>query len=232
MVESIKNIIGVLKETPIPTILVIAGIAFLLLSIVEKLAGLVVPPQRQLGAALLGGGLLLIGLALYIIPLLPPERQGRAVLIAGGLLAIMGALYIVPGLIPTPSPSNQQGTGTQESLRPGIQTQYPSVTANIKRFEKTGELVTLELTVQNNSDEKFLICAHSRLAELIDQTTGQSWRALNSGGGVGDCGWLDANGSSGAWMQFKISNPDEKTFSLSSRLFNTLVGNLELGKRQ
>jgi hypothetical protein len=37
-----------LKDTPIPTILVVAGIAFLLLSVAGQLTGrIVVPPERQ-----------------------------------------------------------------------------------------------------------------------------------------------------------------------------------------
>jgi hypothetical protein len=42
------GIITAQKDTPIPTILVIAGIAFLLLSIGGQLAGrIAVPPERQ-----------------------------------------------------------------------------------------------------------------------------------------------------------------------------------------
>jgi hypothetical protein len=63
------GIITALKETPIPTILVIAGIAFLLLSIAGQLAGrIAVPPERQRWAAVVGSILLVAGVALYIIP--------------------------------------------------------------------------------------------------------------------------------------------------------------------
>jgi hypothetical protein len=64
-----ESIIGALKDTPIPTILVIAGIVFLLLAIAGQLAGrIAVAPERQRWAALIGGGLLAIGLALHIVP--------------------------------------------------------------------------------------------------------------------------------------------------------------------
>jgi hypothetical protein len=69
-----ETVVAALKNTPIPTILVVAGIAFLLLSIAGQLAGrITVPPERQRQATIIGGGLLAIGLALHIIPLLRSE---------------------------------------------------------------------------------------------------------------------------------------------------------------
>ena len=76
-----ESIIDTLKDTPIPTILVIAGILFFLLAIAGQLAGrIAVAPERQRWAALIGGGLLAIGLALHIVPQLqsevtPPPRE-------------------------------------------------------------------------------------------------------------------------------------------------------------
>jgi hypothetical protein len=58
-----------LKDTPIPTILVIAGIVFLLLAIVGQLAGhIAVAPERQRWAAVIGGLLLVIGIVLHVLP--------------------------------------------------------------------------------------------------------------------------------------------------------------------
>jgi hypothetical protein len=65
-----ESAITALKDTPIPTILVVAGIAFLLLAIAGQLAGrIVVAPERQRWAAVIGGGLLAIGIALHVVPL-------------------------------------------------------------------------------------------------------------------------------------------------------------------
>jgi hypothetical protein len=48
------SVIATLKDTPVPTILVVAGIVFLLLSIAGQLAGrIAVPPERQRQAAIL-----------------------------------------------------------------------------------------------------------------------------------------------------------------------------------
>jgi hypothetical protein len=71
----VDAILKALQGTPIPTILVVAGIVFLLLAIAGQLAGrIAVAPERQRWAALIGGGLLAIGLALHIVPLL--QSQG------------------------------------------------------------------------------------------------------------------------------------------------------------
>jgi hypothetical protein len=63
------SVIAALKDTPIPTILVVAGIAFLLLAVAGQIAGrIVVAPERQRWSAIIGGGLLAIGVALSIHP--------------------------------------------------------------------------------------------------------------------------------------------------------------------
>jgi hypothetical protein len=74
-----ENVITALKDTPIPTLLVIAGIVFLLLSIAGQLAGrITVPPERQRQATIIGCLLVVVGVALHVMPsrLIPPEPQG------------------------------------------------------------------------------------------------------------------------------------------------------------
>jgi hypothetical protein len=64
-----ESVLAALKDTPIPTILVIAGIVFLLLSIAGQLAGrIVVPPERQRQAMIIGCILMLAGIALHVAP--------------------------------------------------------------------------------------------------------------------------------------------------------------------
>jgi hypothetical protein len=64
-----KDILVAVKDTPLPTILVIAGIMFLLLSIANQLVGkIAVPPERQRWAGAIGGVLLVLGIALNFIP--------------------------------------------------------------------------------------------------------------------------------------------------------------------
>jgi hypothetical protein len=67
------NVLTALKDTPIPTILVLAGITFLLLAIVSQLVGrIILAPERKRWAVIIGGGLLAIGLTLHVVPLLAP----------------------------------------------------------------------------------------------------------------------------------------------------------------
>ena len=73
-----ESILTALKDTPIPTILVIAGILFLLLSIAGQLAGrIAVPPERQRQAAIMGCLLVLVGVAVHVVPprLTSPKPQ-------------------------------------------------------------------------------------------------------------------------------------------------------------
>jgi hypothetical protein len=63
------DVIKVLKDTPIPTILIWAGLFFLLLAFVSKLGGVIeVQPNQKRSAIFIGLLLLTIGLALNITP--------------------------------------------------------------------------------------------------------------------------------------------------------------------
>ena len=214
------NIMDALKDTPIPTLLVVAGIVFLLLSIAGQLAGrIVVPPERQRQALLLGCVLVVVGIALHIAP--PRSASPQLPAVSPG----------PPPKTPTQTPPGASPPPPPPRASREFPTKYDGVMAQITRFEKSGELIIVELTVRNTLDERLQVCAHSSTAKLIDQATGASWQVLNHGGDVSSCGRVGANQSSGMWMQFKIPNPENKTFSLSSDLFNRLVDNLTVGER-
>jgi hypothetical protein len=89
-----ESVLAALKDTPIPTILVIAGIVFLLLAIAGQLAGrIVVAPERQRWAAIIGSVLLAAGVVLYVVPQgrpASPQTEG------------------VPTSRPSPPPATQQ----------------------------------------------------------------------------------------------------------------------------
>jgi DNA repair exonuclease SbcCD ATPase subunit len=72
-----EKVIIEIARTPLPTILVMAGILFLFLAIVGKLGtGTVISPERQKAAQILGSLLLLGGVILYIQrPSLPADKQ-------------------------------------------------------------------------------------------------------------------------------------------------------------
>lgn len=64
------ELVSTLQKTPLPTILVVGGIIFLLLSISGGFAGKInILPNRQKMAGLIGGALLACGLTIYLIPI-------------------------------------------------------------------------------------------------------------------------------------------------------------------
>jgi hypothetical protein len=64
-----ESLFAALKDTPIPTILVVAGIVFLLLSIAGQLAGrITVPPEQRRRATIIGCLLVVVGVALHVVP--------------------------------------------------------------------------------------------------------------------------------------------------------------------
>jgi hypothetical protein len=63
------SVVAALKDVPTLTIRVIAGIAFLFLSIAGQLAGrITVLPERQRWAAIMGCILLVAGIVLHVVP--------------------------------------------------------------------------------------------------------------------------------------------------------------------
>ena len=71
-----NEVLGAIKDTPLPTILVLAGIVFLLLSVAGSLAGnITVQPGQQRTAGLVGTVLIALGLALYFVPAHDLKRE-------------------------------------------------------------------------------------------------------------------------------------------------------------
>ncbi len=64
-----------LQQTPLPTILVVAGIVFLLLALAGGITGqITIPRERQKWSAVIGGVLLVVGILIQVIPGLPAAR--------------------------------------------------------------------------------------------------------------------------------------------------------------
>src|SRR5512139_3509524 len=89
------SIVSLLKDTPIPTILVVGGIVFLFLALAGQIAGkLEVPASRQKWSALAGILLMSAGLLLYIIPGRLQGRQAGAAAAPGFVTATQPALLV------------------------------------------------------------------------------------------------------------------------------------------
>lgn len=71
-----NDLIQTLQQTPLPTILVIAGIFFIFLSIAGGLSGKInVPQHRQQMAAIFGSAFLIAGLAMHLVPSQPSVTE-------------------------------------------------------------------------------------------------------------------------------------------------------------
>ncbi|CAJ7135601.1 Uncharacterised protein [Burkholderia pseudomallei] len=72
------SVLNALKDTPVPTILVVAGVFFLLLSVVDKLAGRInVAPDLRKRATLIGLCLLVAGIGLQFSSRYPGTGSHR-----------------------------------------------------------------------------------------------------------------------------------------------------------
>jgi hypothetical protein len=107
------------------------------------------------------------------------------------------------------------GQSTKASLPSNLPTSYKGVFLDIVGFEKAGELTTLEWIVRNTSDQRLTVCNHAFQAQLIDQVSGESWRALHTGGPAAGCETIPGGGRSGAWVKFKLANLGNRRLSLS-----------------
>lgn len=107
-----------------------------------------------------------------------------------------------------------------------VPTTTRGVVASITRFQKSSDLVTMEITLRNTLSQDATVCMYAWTTELIDQATGESWRAALHAGK--ECHVLDASKSARVWMKFEIREPEGKTFSLSSLLFKETLEHLAL----
>lgn len=77
---SIIEILAILRDTPLPTILVIVGCIFLVLAVVSRIGTYIkVSPKQQRWAGGIGGLLLILGIGLYIVPPPPPTPTTVAI---------------------------------------------------------------------------------------------------------------------------------------------------------
>jgi hypothetical protein len=73
------DLLGAIKDTPLPTVLVVAGIVFWVLAIAGSIAGKIrVQPGRQRVAGLVGTVLIVLGLLLYVAPIKQRPHSTRA----------------------------------------------------------------------------------------------------------------------------------------------------------
>jgi hypothetical protein len=84
----------------------------------------------------------------------------------------------------------------------------------------------MEITLRNTSTRDVTACTHTYFTELIDQATGESWRAALHAGK--ECNVLDSQKTGRVWMKFEVREPEGRTFALSSQFLKETVENLVL----
>jgi hypothetical protein len=229
-----ESVLAALKETPIPTILVLGGIIFLLLSMVGQLVGHVtVPPERQRWAAVTGGASLMVGIGLHVIPQVWQSASGtRNTPVSQPSMPPaeeqpLRPVTEVPHRQPPPSmPKSTVETPRKDVGISPVPTTTRGVVASITRFQKSSNLVTMEITLRNTLSQDAMVCMQVWATELIDQASGESWRAALHAGK--ECNVLDASKSARVWMKFEIREPEGRTFSLSSPLLKETLEHLAL----
>jgi hypothetical protein len=196
---------------PLATVFVVAGMIFLLIAVVGNISGKIEPGAKgRVISGILGLAFIITGLAMYLTQQAPlPFEKARE----------------KSELLEPPQTPEVSGLAAQ--------TIFEGVVANVTRFEKTGELVTLELTLRNTAPDTVSFCVELYRAELIDELTGDSWRQVHYGGSVSCSSKQElAMGQSHiAWMKFEARNPEKKRFAFSLPILRTPVENLVLEKR-
>jgi hypothetical protein len=130
-------------------------------------------------------------------------------------VAAGGATGVRPAGRGNSAPSGSDRQSTKNSLPTNLPTSYKGVFLDVSGFVKAGELTTLEWTLRNTGEKEIYVCAKAAEAQLIDQISGESWRALHSGGPAVSCQHIQEGGQSGAWGKFKLPTLDNRRFSFS-----------------
>lgn len=162
------------------------------------------------------------------------RRSRLWMLVAFAGLIISGGSYLVmrdsrnvqpaikdaPNVSAVPKPGHSDSAFEKRQIADGVlpmdlQSSDKGVFVDITSFEKRGELMTLELMFRNTADQSIVVCGSASQAKLIDELTGESWSAVHYGGPVGGCARIQRGESGGAWIKFKIPDPEKKHLSLS-----------------
>lgn len=122
-----------------------------------------------------------------------------------------------PSVAGTGGPAQRASTGqaAKGALPINLGTRENGVYVDIVGFEKSGELTSVEWVIRNTSDQRITVCSHASQASLIDQNSGESWRALHSGGPAAGCQTVSGGTQSGAWVKFKLGSFENRRFSVS-----------------
>ncbi len=96
------EILTALRDTPLPTILVVVGSIFLLLAVISKIGTYIaLTSKQQKWAASIGGLLLVLGIGLHLVP--PAQLSSEALLIATATTTSTPAQVSITTIVPSPT---------------------------------------------------------------------------------------------------------------------------------
>jgi hypothetical protein len=224
-------VIKAVFAAPLATLFIVAGMLFLLIGVVGNISGKIEPGEKaRLVSGVMGLLFIALGLGMHLLQKPPSVSESPEVSLPPKKAHETGNPPQAPSAgpsRPTPktTPSNQP-VPTKEASNTPIPTVADGVVASVMRFEKSGELVMLQLMVRNTSRQARMVCFSEAMTNLIDEATGESWRPKESVGQP--CTTLDANTPSRMWMRFDVPNPEQRTFSVSSPLLKGTLDDLML----
>lgn len=222
---------------PVATLFIVSGMIFLLIAVIGNISGKIEPGLKaRIISGVFGLLFILVGISMHILQSRPNTPVSPT---ASPTSTKLDQPSKTPATVkPDISASPASGQSSSESPKkeislPESQTVFEGVVASISRFEKSGELTTLELTLRNTAPDTILFCVEPSGAQLIDEISGESWGELHYGGDV-YCHQkrnLAMGQSHTAWMKFKISSPEKKRFAFSLPILRSPIENLGLEGR-
>jgi hypothetical protein len=222
---------------PVATLFIVGGMLFLLVAVLGNISGKVEPgPRARIISGVFGLAFILVGISMHVMQSeLNPPTTPTASSTSIKPDQPLKTPATVKADIPASPASEQRGSEIpkKETSFPESQTVFEGVVASISRFEKSGELITLELTLRNTAPDTISYCVEPLYAKLIDEISGESWDDLHYGGQV-SCHMkenLAMGQSHTVWIKFKISNPEKKKFAFSLPILKRPIENLGLEGR-
>ncbi|HHW77490.1 MAG TPA: hypothetical protein GX399_10785 [Xanthomonadaceae bacterium] len=210
---------------------------FLLIAVIGNISGKIEPGSKaRIASGVFGLAFILVGILMHVMQsgLNPPASSTASSTSTKPDQPPKTPSTVKPDIPASPA-SEQRGSESpkKETSLLESQTVFEGVVASISRFEKSGELITLELTLRNIAPDTISYCVEPLYAQLIDEISGESWGELHYGGDVG-CHMkqnLAMGQSHTVWMKFKISNPEKKKFAFSLPILRRPIENLGLEGR-
>jgi hypothetical protein len=207
--KAMDALVNSVFTAPLATLFIISGILFLLIAVLGNISGKIEPGEKaRIVSGVVGLVFISLGLTMHFLQTTPGVSESPVISSPQTKSDPMetSSQKSTPAQIPKQEPtSDGQPPQKKETSSSPIQTRFEGVVASVIRFEKSGELVMLQLMARNTSRQRHMVCFHPRQTTLIHEATGESWQPKESVGE--DCTRIEANNSSRIWKKFGKRSP-------------------------